>query len=60
MTTDTPPEGRVRFEREGRVARITIDRPAKYNGFTPEMLDQLAAAYAEYERDASLFAALLQ
>jgi enoyl-CoA hydratase/carnithine racemase len=58
--TDTPPEGRVRFEREGRVARITIDRPAKYNGFTPEMLEQLGAAYAEYERDGSLFAALLQ
>jgi enoyl-CoA hydratase/carnithine racemase len=28
-----------------------IDRPAKYNGFTPAILDQLAAAYTTLEGD---------
>ncbi len=59
-SADVPPEGRVRFEREGRLARITIDRPAKYNGFTPAMLAQLVAAYTEFERDGSLWVAVLE
>ena len=42
--------GRIRTERRGDVLEIIIDRPAKMNGFTPEMLLGLAQAYTEYER----------
>jgi len=37
-----PPEGRIVTETRGRVRMIGVDRPAKYNGFTPEMVEQLA------------------
>jgi enoyl-CoA hydratase/carnithine racemase len=55
-----PPEGRVRVQIEGRLCVITIDRPAKYNGFTPEMLEQLAAAYTRLEHDADLWCGVLE
>jgi enoyl-CoA hydratase len=54
-----PPEGRIRVHIEDRLCTITIDRPAKYNGFTPEMLEQLAAAYTKFERDDDLWCAVL-
>lgn len=44
-----PDEGRITTEAKGNVFLIGLDRPAKYNGFTPAMLDQLAEAYTEYE-----------
>ena len=47
-----PPEGRVRVERRGALMLIGIDRPAKLNGFTPEMIDQLSQAYQRFEDDA--------
>ncbi len=51
--------GRIAPERRERVFLIGIDRPKKYNGFTPEMLRQLAQAYTEYERDRDLWCAVL-
>jgi enoyl-CoA hydratase/carnithine racemase len=51
--------GRIVAERRGRLFLIAVDRPAKYNGFTPEMLRALAAAYDEYERDPGLWCAVL-
>jgi len=51
--------GRIATERRGRLFLIAIDRPKKYNGFTPEMLRQLAEAYTEYERDPELWCAVL-
>lgn len=60
MTVDAPPaEGRVVTRADGRVLTIAIDRPAKYNGFTPEMIQQLAAAYTAYEADEQLWCAVL-
>jgi len=53
------PDGRVRAEVEGRVLTITIDRPAKYNGFTPKMLRELAAAYTRLEGEDELWCGLL-
>ena len=44
-----PQAGRITTESKGNIFLIGLDRPEKYNGFTPEMLDQLAAAYTEYE-----------
>ena len=43
-------EGSIRTERQGDVLEIIIDRPAKLNGFTPEMFWQLAEAYTDYQR----------
>ena len=53
-------EGRITTAVHGRVLTITIDRPAKYNGFTPTMLRELADAYTKLERDADLWVGLLQ
>ncbi len=52
-------EGRIRTERREHLFIVTIDRPAKYNGFTPEMLDALARAYTEYEADPALWCLVL-
>jgi len=45
--------GRITAESQGDLFIIAIDRPAKRNGFTPEMLTQLADAYTAYENDAT-------
>lgn len=50
-TAPPPAEGRIRVERRGPLLMIGIDRPAKLNGFTPEMLDQLCRAYQSLEDD---------
>ncbi len=60
MASDAPPEGRIRTHRDGHLLEIVIDRPAKYNGFTPEMLVQLSEAFAAYEADAELWCALVR
>ncbi len=59
MTDQTPPEGRIVTSTEGHVLTIAIDRPAKYNGFTPEMILQLAEAYTAYEQNDQLWCAVL-
>ena len=59
MTHAHPPEGRIVTRTDGHVVTIAIDRPAKYNGFTPEMIQQLAEAYTAYEADDSLWCAVL-
>lgn len=57
---DTSPElGRIAIEWRGHLSLIAIDRPAKYNGFTPKMCRELARAYADYESDDSLRCAVL-
>lgn len=52
-------DGRITTEVHGRVLEITIDRPAKYNGFTPKMLAELAAAYTRLEHDDALWCGVL-
>jgi len=55
MDTPTPTSpGAIRAEREGAVLRIAIDRPAKRNGFTPDMFRQLAEAYTQLDDDGEL------
>ncbi|MCE2491250.1 MAG: crotonase/enoyl-CoA hydratase family protein [Alphaproteobacteria bacterium] len=44
-----PKEGRITTEEKGNVFLIGLDRPSKLNGFTTQMLDQLAEAYTEFE-----------
>jgi len=59
--TDGPPpdHGRITTQRAGHVLTIAIDRPAKLNGFTPEMVRQLAEAYTAYEQDDDAWCAVL-
>ena len=47
----TPPEGRITLQHDGHLLLIGIDRPKKLNGFSPQMLIQLAEAMTTLERD---------
>ncbi len=51
--------GRIVTRKEGDVFVIGIDRPEKFNGFSPNMFDDLAAAYQAYEDDDDARCALL-
>jgi enoyl-CoA hydratase/carnithine racemase len=51
--------GRVREERHGHVLRIVIDNPAKMNAFTPEMMEELSAAFTVLDRDDDLWVGVL-
>ena len=44
----------VRLERDGHLARVTLDRPAKLNTLTPAMLDALERVAREIEADTEL------
>src|SRR5690606_9215792 len=49
-----PALGRIDTQVDGHLLLITIDRAAKYNGFTPQMARQLALAYEQLENDPEL------
>lgn len=49
----------IRFEKQGRVAVITIDRPDAMNALTKDMLAGLDAAMVEFDADDGLLAAVL-
>jgi enoyl-CoA hydratase/carnithine racemase len=49
----------IRFEPDGHVVLITIDRVEAHNCLDPEHNDALAAAFAAYEKDDSLRCAVL-
>jgi enoyl-CoA hydratase/carnithine racemase len=44
----------LRVERDGPIARITLDRASKYNVLSGEMMDALVAALAELATDAQI------
>src|SRR4051812_19323889 len=50
----SPPEGCISCEQRGALLLIGINRPAKYNGFTPRMFRELAQAYTQLDDDAQL------
>jgi len=56
MTTspETPPEGCITCETRGPLLLIGINRPAKYNGFTPRMFKELGEAYPRLDDDPQL------
>jgi len=54
MSHEAPPEGTVSTEVRGALLLIGINRPAKYNGFTPRMFRELAEAYTRLDDDNDL------
>ncbi|MEG2977664.1 MAG: enoyl-CoA hydratase-related protein, partial [Comamonas sp.] len=54
-----PPEGCISCEVRGHVLLIGINRPAKRNGWTPAMFQQLAHAYTRLDDDPELRVGLL-
>jgi enoyl-CoA hydratase len=58
--SDTNADGRIVSERQGSLSIITIDRPAKLNGFTPKMMRELALAISAYDGDAEARCAVVK
>ncbi|WBU38262.1 crotonase/enoyl-CoA hydratase family protein [Homoserinibacter sp. YIM 151385] len=54
MTASGDDAPRIRLERDGHVLRIGLDRPEKRNAADWRMLQELALAYGELERDPEL------
>ncbi len=59
LNTERHPDGGISTERQGHVYLIGIDRPEKYNGFTPKMFMELSDAYAELENNSELWVGVL-
>ena len=49
----------ILVERDGAVATVTLNRPSVLNALNLQMLDELAAAFAELDRDDALRAVIL-
>ena len=49
-----PTDGRILRRKVGAILIITIDRPAKLNGFSAVMLDELSEAFTELENDPAM------
>lgn len=54
-----PSVGSVHLERRDAIGIIWLDRPAKHNAFTPELIDQLEQVLAEVDADSGLRAIVL-
>lgn len=49
----------IQFEKNGKIAIITLNRPNVQNAFTMDMIDQWAQALEEYRKDNSVHAIVL-
>jgi enoyl-CoA hydratase/carnithine racemase len=58
-TETRDPEGRITTEVRDHILLIGIDRPEKYNGFTPKMFAELGLAYKRLEDDTELWVGVL-
>lgn len=58
--TDSAETGTVRLEKDGALAWIVIDQPAKLNALTAAMWDSLPAIVAEADGDASIRVIILR
>ena len=59
MSDITPEVGRVTVTVDDLVATILLDRPAKHNALTPEMIDQLDAVLAQIDADRTVRAVVV-
>lgn len=59
VNPESHPEGGIVCEARGAVLLIGINRPAKRNGFTPKMMDELGQAYTRLDDDPALRVGLL-
>lgn len=57
--TDDPSTGAIRYELRGRVAVVTIDRPAKLNAVTPDMSAELVRVIHSLNDDDEVRAVVL-
>ncbi len=58
-SSERHPDGQITTEQRGHIFLMGIDRPEKYNGFTPKMFVELADAYAELEHNKELWVGVL-
>ena len=49
-------EGSITTEIRGHILIMGLNRPEKYNGYTPTMAEQLVAAYTQLDEDDNLLA----
>jgi enoyl-CoA hydratase/carnithine racemase len=54
---DLPPT--MLYEKRDRIAIVTINRPEALNAFTPDMLQAMDAAFADFNKDPDLWVAIL-
>ena len=60
MTADDVDLGSISTEiRHEHIWMMGIDRPSKYNGFTPEMMTELGDAYTRLDEDDELWVGVL-
>jgi len=52
-------EGSITTEVRGHILLIGLNRPKKYNGYTPTMAKQLVAAYTQLDEDSELWVGVL-
>lgn len=53
-------ESLIQIERDGAVATVTLNRPAKLNSLTPTMIDHLELAARELDADSAVRVVILQ
>src|SRR5450759_1481649 len=47
------------YAKRDRIAIVTINRPEAMNAFTPDMLQAMDAAFADFNKDPNLWVAIL-
>ena len=52
-------EGSISVEQRGPILLIGLNRPAKYNGYTPTMAKQLVEAFTRLDESNDLFVGVL-
>lgn len=59
MSESTNEEGSISVEQRGHILLIGLNRPEKYNGYTPTMAKQLLAAFTQLDENDELFVGVL-
>lgn len=57
--SDVAKPGHVRREQHSHILKIVIDNPSKMNAFSPQMMEELSAAFTILDRDDDLWVGVL-